>query len=185
MTLHSMKYDECNTTPLSDELFRFFTMRDAMNATGRPMIYTICPAQSRCDGTPGAAYDPGYWQQHNMSLGPLPAGDFWDASSVANANMCRGDHFDSCSSSRRSANATTPCSNFCGNPHCVASGNSYEARRRWSTDAGSNSGSDDVDRRPNDGDIAANWCSFNCLLDANIAYDSGRVSGPGHWVISE
>ena len=30
-----MKYDECNTKPLSDELFRFFTMRDAMNATVR------------------------------------------------------------------------------------------------------------------------------------------------------
>ena len=90
-----MKYDECNTDPLEQELFRFFTMRgyppaatslsraplyfrwrfpsrvyraahkqralpprgyrrDAMNATGRPMIYTICPAQSRCDGTPRA-----------------------------------------------------------------------------------------------------------------------------------
>ena len=30
-----MKYDECNTKPLSEELFRFFTMRDAMNATVR------------------------------------------------------------------------------------------------------------------------------------------------------
>lgn len=28
-------------------------------------------------------------------------------------------------------------------------------------------------------------CSFNCLLDANIAYDSGRFSGPGHWIISD
>jgi hypothetical protein len=32
----------------------FFRMRDAMNATDRPMVYTICPAQSRCDGSPGA-----------------------------------------------------------------------------------------------------------------------------------
>eukprot|EP00928_Gymnodinium_smaydae_P014250 TRINITY_DN15190_c0_g2_i3.p1 TRINITY_DN15190_c0_g2~~TRINITY_DN15190_c0_g2_i3.p1 ORF type:complete len:543 (+),score=49.42 TRINITY_DN15190_c0_g2_i3:67-1629(+) len=26
---------------------------------------------------------------------------------------------------------------------------------------------------------------FNCLLDANIAFDAGRVAGPGHWIQSD
>jgi hypothetical protein len=152
-------------------LFRFFTMRDAMNATGHPTVYTICPAQSRCDGTPGQMYDPGH--DHNMSLGPLPGGDFWDASSVANVNMCRGDGFDSCSNGHRAANATTLCSNYCGKSHCTTSQSTHAERRKWG----------DESYHPED--ITANWCSFNCLLDANIAYDSGRVSGPGHWTISD
>ena len=115
-----------------------------------------------------------------MSLGPLPAGDFWDASSVVNTNMCRGDNFDSCSASRRLPNATTPCSNFCGKSHCTAAGSTYAARRRWGEEADVTAARG---RQPDD--ITANWCSFNCLLDANIGYDSGRVSGPGHWVISD
>lgn len=168
-----MKYDECYTSPLEQELFRFFTMRDAMNATGRPMVYTICPAQSRCDGTPGVPYDPYYWKIHNMSLGPLPGGDFWDASSVSNVNMCRGDNFDSCDGSGRASHTTTACSNYCGQSGCTSSHNTYENRRKWA----------DESYYPED--IAANWCSFNCLVDANIAYDSGSVAGPGHWVISD
>ena len=95
------------------------------------------------------------------------------AGSVSNANMCRGDGFESCSSGRRAQNATTPCSNYCGKSHCTAAANTYEERRKWA----------DESYRPED--IAANWCSFNCLLDANIAFDSGRVSGPGHWTISD
>ena len=162
-----MKYDECNT-PVDEELFRFFTMRDALNRTGRPIIYTICPIQSRCDGTVGQ-----WW--HNSGGQPAPAmstsltrGEFWDASSVANANMCRGDGFLSCDK-----NHSLPCSNYCGKAHCTASASSYRSRRQWGAGA----------QRPRD--IAANFCSFNCLLDANIAFDSGAVSGPGHWTISD
>ena len=44
-----MKYDECHSTP-QQELHRFFDMRDALNKTGRPILYSICPVQSRCDG---------------------------------------------------------------------------------------------------------------------------------------
>ena len=33
-----IKYDSCSQVHPEDELFRYFTMRDALNATGRPMI---------------------------------------------------------------------------------------------------------------------------------------------------
>ena len=45
-------------------------MRDALNKTGRPIGYSICPDASRCN-------DPSFVM--------------WDASSVANVVMCRGD----------------------------------------------------------------------------------------------
>lgn len=45
-------------------------MRDALNASGRPIAYSICPDASRCNDA-------------NVVM--------WDASSVANVIMCRGD----------------------------------------------------------------------------------------------
>ena len=132
-----------------DELFRYFTMRDALNATGRPMICetdelaqflpragvplrsilcdtdTICPGQGACNGAPGEDYA-NQWMPADEGL---LRGDYWAAGSVANAKMCRGDHFDSCASSHRAKNATTPCSNFCGQKGCAQSANTRENRR--------------------------------------------------------
>ena len=36
-----IKYDSCSQVHPEDELFRYFTMRDALNATDRPMICEI------------------------------------------------------------------------------------------------------------------------------------------------
>jgi len=123
-------------------------MRDALNATGRAMICeinqhnfapgrdpseiislcdtdTICPGQGACNGAPGEAYA-NQWMPADEGL---LRGDYWAAGSVANAKMCRGDHFDSCASSHRAKNATTPCSNFCGQKGCAQSANTRENRR--------------------------------------------------------
>jgi len=123
-----MKYDECYSTA-EQELHRFFDMRDALNATGRPILYSICPVQSRCNGDPAK-------------------GDYmWDASSVANSNMCRGDHY--------------AASRFCrGGQACQDLGGNLK-------------------------DIKPKWCSWNCLVDANIAFGSSRYAGPGHWIQSD
>merc|ERR1712113_1249214 len=34
-------------------------------------------------------------------------------------------------------------------------------------------------------DINPSWSSVNCLIDANIAFDSRRFAGPGHWILSD
>ena len=120
-----IKYDSCSQVHPEDELFRYFSMRDALNATGRPMIYTICPGQGACNGAPEEPYA-NQWMPADEGL---VRGDYWAAASVANAKMCRGDHFDSCSSSHRPKNATTPCSNFCGQKGCTQSANTRENRR--------------------------------------------------------
>jgi alpha-galactosidase len=118
-----LKYDECHSTA-RQEMRRFFDMRDALNHTRRPVLYVVCPIQSRCNGDPAL-------------------GDFmWDASSVANGNMCRGDR-------------------YAGSRYC-----------RHGTARG-------------DGDILPTWNSFNCLVDANVAFGSRRFGGAGHWVLSD
>ena len=64
-----LKHDACYSTG-SQQLFVYFTMRDALNRTGRPIGYSVCPDDARCND---------------------PSKVMWDASSVANVNMCRGD----------------------------------------------------------------------------------------------
>ena len=82
-----IKYDSCSQVHPEDELFRYFTMRDALNATGRPMIYTICPGQGACNGAPEEPYA-NQWMPADEGL---VRGDYWAAASVANAKMCRGE----------------------------------------------------------------------------------------------
>ncbi len=37
-----LKYDNCYVEPNDDVVPRFTAMRDALNATGRPMVYAMC-----------------------------------------------------------------------------------------------------------------------------------------------
>jgi len=64
-----VKHDACYDSA-QHQLRSYFDFRDALNATGRAIGYSICPDRSRCND---------------------PANVMWDASSVANVNMCRGD----------------------------------------------------------------------------------------------
>eukprot|EP01062_Namystynia_karyoxenos_P041934 TRINITY_DN305_c0_g1_i1.p1 TRINITY_DN305_c0_g1~~TRINITY_DN305_c0_g1_i1.p1 ORF type:complete len:433 (+),score=144.28 TRINITY_DN305_c0_g1_i1:68-1300(+) len=64
-----LKYDSCYDSA-ADQLSSYFRFRDALNATGRRIGYSICPDRARCND---------------------PRVVMWDASSVANVNMCRGD----------------------------------------------------------------------------------------------
>ncbi|XP_065177533.1 uncharacterized protein LOC135808292 [Sycon ciliatum] len=63
------KYDSCYASH-DYQLHAYMDMRDALNATGRPIAYSICPDASRCNNAKAV---------------------MWDASSVANVIMCRGD----------------------------------------------------------------------------------------------
>ncbi|XP_065840339.1 uncharacterized protein [Oscarella lobularis] len=64
-----LKYDACYATA-TYQLHAYQDMRDALNKTGRPIGYSICPDASRCND---------------------PNTVMWDASSIANVVMCRGD----------------------------------------------------------------------------------------------
>jgi alpha-galactosidase len=64
-----LKHDACYSTP-EQQLHVYFDMRDALNKSGRAIGYSICPNSARCND---------------------PSQVMWDASSVANVNMCRGD----------------------------------------------------------------------------------------------
>jgi alpha-galactosidase len=53
-----LKYDWCSTdSDLGDQIAAFTTMRDALRATGRPIVYSINPNSGVPDTPPGALYD--------------------------------------------------------------------------------------------------------------------------------
>ena len=136
-----LKHDACYSTD-EQQLFVYFSMRDALNKTGRRIGYSICPNDARCN-------DPGTVM--------------WDASSVANVNMCRGDRI---------------CRDvgLDGRPPEVMNG---VLRRRGSQRLASGSNS----QTPHD--IVPTWHSWLCMLDVQVQFDSMRYAGPGHYIMPD
>eukprot|EP00937_MAST-01D_sp_MAST-1D-sp2_P003368 g3368.t1 len=137
-----LKHDACYSSD-AEQLYTYFTMRDALNATGRPIGYSVCPNDARCND---------------------PKQVMWDASSVANVNMCRGD-------------AICRDIGLPGRPPEVT-----ERVLRRPGRAGRASGPDPA-LAPRD--IVPTWHSWLCMLDVQVTFDSMRYAGPGHYIMPD